>query len=90
MRAVRQRMGMVFQNFELFPHRTALQNVEVGPLTVLGMPRDEAASRAKAVLDKVGLADKANKLPRQPLRRPATARGYRPRARHGTGSAAVR
>ena len=63
MRAVRQRMGMVFQNFELFPHMTALANVESGPLTVLRLPRREAEGRAAALLEKVGLADKAKSYP---------------------------
>ena len=56
---LRQRMGMVFQNFELFPHLTVLRNVSVGPLTVLRMSRTEADLRAMALLRKVGLADKA-------------------------------
>jgi len=63
LRAMRQRMGMVFQNFELFPHLTALQNVAEGPRTVLRMPLDEAERRALAMLDKVGLADKAPNYP---------------------------
>jgi polar amino acid transport system ATP-binding protein len=63
MRRVRQRMGMVFQNFELFPHKTALGNVAVGPMTVLRMRRTEAEARAMALLDKVGLADKGNSFP---------------------------
>jgi polar amino acid transport system ATP-binding protein len=63
MRAVRQRMGMVFQNFELFPHKTALGNVASGPLTVLRQPRREAEERAAALLEKVGLADKAASYP---------------------------
>jgi polar amino acid transport system ATP-binding protein len=63
MRTVRRRMGMVFQNFELFPHRTALANVMTGPLTVLRMPREAARQRAEALLDKVGLADKAGSYP---------------------------
>ncbi|MBW4090104.1 MAG: amino acid ABC transporter ATP-binding protein [Proteobacteria bacterium] len=63
MRAVRQRMGMVFQNFELFPHMTALANVASGPLTVLRLPRGEAEARASALLAKVGLADKAASYP---------------------------
>jgi len=63
MRAVRQRMGMVFQNFELFPHMTALANVASGPLTVLGLPHREAERRASALLEKVGLADKAASYP---------------------------
>ena len=65
MRRVRQRMGMVFQNFELFPHKTALGNVAIGPMTVLRMTRDGAERRAKALLDKVGLADKEDNYPSQ-------------------------
>jgi polar amino acid transport system ATP-binding protein len=63
MRKIRQRMGMVFQNFELFPHKTAVQNVALGPTTVLGMSKTEAAERAMALLDKVGLVTKANNFP---------------------------
>jgi polar amino acid transport system ATP-binding protein len=63
MRAVRQRMGMVFQNFELFPHRTALANVMSGPLTVLRLSRSEAEQRARGLLAKVGLSDKAENYP---------------------------
>src|SRR6202047_4223426 len=65
MRRVRQRMGMVFQNFELFPHKTALGNVSIGPITVLRLSRAEAEQRAKAMLDKVGLADKIASYPAQ-------------------------
>jgi polar amino acid transport system ATP-binding protein len=63
MRAVRRRMGMVFQNFELFPHRTALANVMMGPRTVLRMSPATARQWAEALLDKVGLADKAASYP---------------------------
>ena len=63
MRRVRQRMGMVFQSFELFPHRTALDNVTMGPMTVLRLGRAEARDRAMALLEKVGLADKAANRP---------------------------
>jgi polar amino acid transport system ATP-binding protein len=63
MRDVRRRMGMVFQNFELFPHRTVIHNVMTGPLTVLRLPASEARSRAEALLEKVGLADKAESVP---------------------------
>jgi polar amino acid transport system ATP-binding protein len=65
MRRVRQRMGMVFQNFELFPHKTALGNVMTGPMTVLKQPREAAEKRALGLLTKVGLADKANSYPSQ-------------------------
>jgi len=65
MRRVRQRMGMVFQNFELFPHKTVLGNVTVGPITVLQLPRVAAEQRAFTLLEKVGLADKAASYPSQ-------------------------
>ena len=63
LRAVRRRMGMVFQSFELFPHFTARQNVAEGPRTVLGMSQTDAGARADALLAKVGLADKAGNFP---------------------------
>ncbi|MDQ6619538.1 MAG: amino acid ABC transporter ATP-binding protein [Pseudomonadota bacterium] len=63
LRGVRQRMGMVFQSFELFPHLTALQNVAEGPRTVLRKSLPEAHARATAMLAKVGLEDKADNLP---------------------------
>jgi polar amino acid transport system ATP-binding protein len=62
-RAVRQRMGMVFQNFELFPHLTVLQNITVGPRTVLKLPREKAEERARALLAKVLLSEKAGVHP---------------------------
>jgi polar amino acid transport system ATP-binding protein len=62
-RKVRQRMGMVFQNFELFPHLTVLRNVTIGPTTVLGLDRAAADERARALLAKVGLSDKAGQHP---------------------------
>jgi polar amino acid transport system ATP-binding protein len=63
MRQVRQRMGMVFQNFELFPHKTALENVTIGLKTVRRMHAEEARKRAIALLTKVGLADKTINYP---------------------------
>ncbi|MCC6471721.1 MAG: amino acid ABC transporter ATP-binding protein [Alphaproteobacteria bacterium] len=62
-RHVRRRMGMVFQNFELFPHMTALENVAVGRSTVLSEADGTAKVRARALLAKVGLADKADNYP---------------------------
>jgi polar amino acid transport system ATP-binding protein len=58
-RAVRQRMGMVFQNFELFPHLTVLRNVSIGLTTVLKLDRAAAERRARDLLAKVGLSDKS-------------------------------
>jgi len=63
LRAMRQRMGMVFQSFELFPHLTAEQNVAEGPRTVQRTGIAEARRRAMRMLDKVGLADKAANFP---------------------------
>jgi polar amino acid transport system ATP-binding protein len=60
---VRRQIGMVFQHFNLFPHRTALENVMEGPSTVLRMSRADARARAQALLDKVGLADKLDVKP---------------------------
>jgi ABC-type polar amino acid transport system ATPase subunit len=60
---VRRQVGMVFQQFNLFPHRTALENVIEAPIHVLGMPRREAIERARGLLDRVGLGEKLNHMP---------------------------
>jgi polar amino acid transport system ATP-binding protein len=60
---VRQRVGMVFQQFNLFPHMTALGNVIEGLRTVRGLPLAEASERGRAELERVGLADKADQYP---------------------------
>ncbi|NGM24010.1 amino acid ABC transporter ATP-binding protein [Roseomonas stagni] len=60
---LRTRIGMIFQQFNLFPHMTALQNVAEGPLSVLGVGRAEAEARARQHLAKVGLAEKAEAYP---------------------------
>jgi polar amino acid transport system ATP-binding protein len=61
----RAEIGMVFQSFNLFPHRTALENVTEAPTVVRKEGRSSAAGRARELLDRVGLADKANVYPRQ-------------------------
>jgi ABC-type polar amino acid transport system ATPase subunit len=65
LRALRQRVGMVFQQFNLFPHLTALQNLTLAPRKVLGLSENEARDRAEKLLLKVGLADKAESYPAQ-------------------------
>jgi ABC-type polar amino acid transport system ATPase subunit len=62
---LRRKVGMVFQSFNLFPHMTALQNVMCGPLYVLGQPRAQAEEAARALLQRVGLAEKATAKPEQ-------------------------
>ena len=64
-RQVRQRVGMVFQHFNLFPHMSALENVTLAPIKVQGLPKDEARARGMELLDKVGLGDKAHQTPGQ-------------------------
>ncbi|MBT2209933.1 MULTISPECIES: ectoine/hydroxyectoine ABC transporter ATP-binding protein EhuA [Actinomadura] len=62
---MRKRIGMVFQQFNLFPNMNVLRNLTEGPMRVLGVPRDEAVERAKGLLDLVGLADKIDAHPSQ-------------------------
>ena len=62
-RRLRTHCGMVFQQFNLFPHMTAIGNVMEGPVTVKGVEEDQARAVAMAVLSKVGLADKAEEYP---------------------------
>jgi glutamate/aspartate transport system ATP-binding protein len=62
---LRARIGMVFQNFELFPHMNAIENVKLGQLKVLGRSPAEAEDKAKALLERVGLTEHANKYPSQ-------------------------
>ena len=60
---VRQQVGMVFQSFNLFTHLTALENVAIGPIRVKKAPRDEAETKARKLLARVGLAAKEQSYP---------------------------
>ncbi|MBC3375659.1 L-cystine ABC transporter ATP-binding protein YecC [Pseudomonas sp. SWRI92] len=64
-RRLRQQVGFVFQNFNLFPHRTALENVTEGPLVVKKTPRADAEALGRKLLAKVGLAGKEDAYPRR-------------------------
>ena len=61
----RQKMGMVFQHFNLFPHMTILENMTLAPVKLLKKSKAEAESKAMALLERVGLADRANAYPTQ-------------------------
>ena len=65
LRHVCRSVGMVFQNFNLFPHRNVLQNVVEAPIHVLRLSPEHAEARARALLDRVGLSDKIGAMPRQ-------------------------
>lgn len=60
---VREKMGMVFQNFNLFPHKTVLQNIMLAPVKVKKVPVKEAEQQAVALLEKMGLTDKKDVFP---------------------------
>ena len=59
----RQKMGMVFQHFNLFPHKTVLQNITMAPVTLKKKTAEEAKAQATALLERIGLADKADEYP---------------------------
>jgi general L-amino acid transport system ATP-binding protein len=62
---VRSEIGMVFQSFNLFPHLTVMQNLTLAPRNVLGKPKADAESRAKQLLERVGIPEQADKFPAQ-------------------------
>lgn len=62
---LREKMGMVFQQFNLFPHKTVLENITLAPINVKNIKKDEAEKIAFKLLDRIGLRDKANSYPNQ-------------------------
>ncbi len=62
---VREKMGMVFQHFNLFPHLSIMDNITLAPIKVKGMSKEEAQEKARVLLDRVGLLDKAESYPVQ-------------------------
>ncbi len=62
---VRQKIGMVFQSYDLFPHMDVMDNLLLGPMRALGRTKQDATAEAEAALKRVGLSDKAHALPRQ-------------------------
>ena len=61
--ALRQEVGIVFQSFNLFPHKTVMQNITLGPIKVLKEPKAEATERARILLARIGLSEKADEYP---------------------------
>ena len=62
---LRQKVGMVFQSYDLFPHMTVLDNITLAPMKARGVAREAAEEQARALLERVGLAEKAESYPRQ-------------------------
>ena len=60
---IREKMGMVFQQFNLFPHKTVLENLTIAPIKVKGLSKSEAEKKAMGLLDRVGLSNKAKAYP---------------------------
>lgn len=60
---LRQRVGMVFQQFNLFPHMTVMENITLGPIKLKKMPKEQAEEKAMELLRKVGLPEKSNEYP---------------------------
>jgi ABC-type polar amino acid transport system ATPase subunit len=88
--ALRADIGMVFQRFNLFPHRTVLQNVAMAPVKVRGLTPASGARACLDLLAKVGLDRQGRRLAQPAVGRPAAARGHCPRAGHAAEGDAVR
>ena len=88
--AQRREIGMVFQRFNLFPHKTTLENIMEAPIQVKGEKKAQARERALALLERVGLAGQALCLSLPALRRSAAAGRHRPRHGHAAQADALR
>ena len=89
LQAFRRQMGIIFQKFNLWPHKTVLQNIVEGPIVVMKVERKKAVEEAMALLEKQAPAQ-GERLPLHALRRSAAAGGHRPRPGHEPGVDAVR
>ena len=87
---LRAHIGMVFQNFELFPHMSITENLTLGQVKVLGRSREEAEAKGLKLLERVGLVSQKDKFPGQLSGRPAAARGDRAGAVDGPHRDALR
>ena len=87
---LRSDVGMVFQSFNLFAHKTILENVTLGPIKVRGKSKAEAEKRARELLERVGVERAGRQVPGAALRRPAAARRDRPGAGDGPEGDALR
>jgi len=63
LQTVRQEIGMVFQQFNLFPHLSVIDNIKLGPIKAKGVPQDDAKQRARELLERVGIPEKADQMP---------------------------
>ncbi len=88
--ALRRRIGIVFQSFNLFPHMTVMQNITLAPQEDPGLSKHEAEAKARELLGRIGLVDKADEYPGSAFGRPAAARCDRSRARDGPEADAAR
>ena len=87
---LRQKVGMVFQQYNLFPHKTALENIMMAPVLVLKEPKEEVEKRARALIAKVRLEGKENSYPGRIVGGTAAACRHRPLAGDESGCHAVR
>lgn len=86
---MRQKIGMVFQSYELFPHKTILENILLAPMKVQKRPRSDVEKEALELLERVGLADPEGRLSPAAVWRTEAAGGHRPGAVYAPGNSAA-